>query len=129
MVLQYSTLDFNTIDCMNELLSIDLPIKDALTAVLVSKKLNEHLEIKTKIEERLINKYAEKDENGRIVPIKDDKGNVTNDIYITDFNAYKLELEELNSQTFEIIYEKIDITTIKNIKPKIILKLEWLFSI
>lgn len=127
MTLTYSNLDLESIKALDELLELDFPIKESITIFSVSKQINSVLEIKSAMENKLLNKYVEKDDSGKIKYVLDENKNPTNEVYITDILNYKKEIDELNASTFEIQFEKIDPTSISNIKPKILLKLEWLF--
>lgn len=129
MVLTYSKLDVESIKALEELLELDFPIKESLIIFSVSKQINSKIEIKSAMENKLLNKYVEKDDSGKIKQVLDDNKNPTNEVYIRDMINYKKEIDELNSETFEIHFEKIDPMIISNIKPKILLKLEWLFNL
>lgn len=129
MLLKYSNLDLESLKALDELLELDFPIKESITIFSVSKQINSQIEIKSSIENKLLNKYAERDDNGKIKVVLDENNNPTNDVYIKNMKKYKEEIDELNSSDFEIQFEKINPTIISNIKPKILLKLEWLFNL
>jgi hypothetical protein len=130
--LKYKNINDDTNKSLNEILALDLPIKEGIKIAKISKHINTHIEIKTSFEKKILEKYAQKDENGVIKAVKDEAGNIVpNQIYISDPDGYNKELKELESQEFEIPGDMIhiDVLGLDKIKPTILLNLDWLINL
>src|SRR6266404_4392760 len=94
--LKYKQINDNTINSLNEIISLDLPIKEGIKIAKISKKINEHIEIKKSFDKKILEKFSAKDENGIIKQVKDQEGNIVpNQIYISDPEAYTKSITEL----------------------------------
>lgn len=130
--LKYKNINDDTTESFNEILALNLPIKEGIKIARISKKINEHIELKREFAGRLMEKYAEREPDGKIKPVKDEFGVIQpNQVYITDIEAYNKEHRELEDQDIELEGEKIDINVlgIDKIKPKILIKLDWLINL
>ena len=130
--LKYKNINDDTTASLNEFLALDLPIKEGIKIAKISKKINEHIELKREFEKKIFEKYSEKDETGAIKPVKNEAGEIIpNQVYITDPEAYTKDVLELEDVDIEISGEKInlDILGLIKIKPSLLLKLEWLVDI
>lgn len=130
--LKYSNINLDTANSLNEIISLDLPIREGVKIAKISKKINEHIEIKKDFEKKILEKYTEKDENGVMKPVKDDAGNILpNQVYITNPEAYTKDAKELEDLDIELEGEKISFEALglDKIKPKLLIKLDWLIDL
>jgi hypothetical protein len=72
----------------------------------IIKEISSIVEDKNKMEQMIINKHAEKDEDGKVVQTKDENGNPVG-VNIKDMDAFSDEMENLMSVENEIGYERI----------------------
>ena len=83
------------------------------------------------MEQMIIGKYSEKDEDGNLVQPKDDKGNVIpGGVSIKNMEEFSSEMEDFMSIENEIGYDRIDFEdlNLKTSRVKDLMKLEFLFN-
>ena len=101
-------LDF-IISSLSNLVTKELPIKLSYRLSKLIKVLaNEH-ELYNQNKNEIIKKYAEKDEEGNIKQLEDNKINILSP------NEYQRNLEELHLLGFEVLFEKIKIDELGDI--------------
>ena len=125
-------LNDNATKAYSDLLAMDLPVSMSWKISKIVKKVDELLELKNKSYNKIVDKYAEKDENGTIVPVKDNDGKVVpNAFKINDPEGYDRDLTEFNELENELAFEPISVAQIseknENIKPSIFYSLSYLF--
>ena len=79
----------------------------------------------------IINKHAEKDENGEVIQAKDDNGNpIPGGVNIKDMETFSSEISDLMEYENEIGYDKINFENLnlQTAKVKDLMKLEFLFN-
>ena len=126
-----SQLNEETITSLNKLTDVDINANIAFKLMRIIKELSSIIEDKNKMEQMIINKHAEKDENGQVIQAKDDKGNpIPGGVNIIDMNAFSSEISDLMEQENEIGYEKINFEdlNLQTAKVKDLMKLEFLFN-
>ena len=131
--LTYRQINDETTKAINEILSLDVPIKEGVKIAKVSKKIAEHIEIKRDFTKKILDKYSEKDETGTIKPVKDDEGNIKpNQVFITDAVGYTKDMTDLENLDIEITdFDKIEIDSLGlgKVKPQLLLNLDWLLNL
>lgn len=126
-----SQLNEETIASLNKLTDVDINANIAFKLMRIIKELSSIIEDKNKMEQIIINKHAEKDENGQVIQAKDENGNnIPGGINIKDMNAFSSEISDFMEQEIEIAYEKINFEdlNLKTAKVKDLMKLEFLFN-
>jgi hypothetical protein len=97
----------------------------------IIKEISSIIEDKNKMEQMIISKYSEKDEDGNLVQPKDDKGNVIpGGVSIKNMEEFSSEMEDFMSIENEIGYDRIDFEdlNLKTSRVKDLMKLEFLFN-
>lgn len=92
----------NSIDVLNKLTTMDLNIKVSYVVAKNISKIDKELEIYNKEKSKLIEKYGEKDEDGKLKIREDGK------INIVDLENWNKDIKELNDIENEIDIHKIN---------------------
>ena len=92
----------NSIDVLNKLTTMDLNIKVSYVVAKNISKIDKELEIYNKEKSKLIEKYGEKDEDGKLKIREDSK------INIIDIENWNKDIRELNEIENEIDIHKIN---------------------
>lgn len=92
----------NSIDVLNKLTTMDLNIKVSYVVAKNISKIDKELEIYNKEKSKLIEKYGEKDEDGKLKIREDGK------INIVDLENWNKDIKELNEIENEIDIHKIN---------------------
>jgi hypothetical protein len=131
IVIKNSQLTNDTIEALNTLIDLDINATVAFRLTRVIKELSSIVEDKMKMERKILEKWAEKDENGLTIQPLDNEGNpIQGAVNITDMNAFNSEMESLMEFENEISYEKINFEDLdlQRAKIKDLIKLEFLFN-
>ena len=126
-----SELSNETIQALNMLIDTDINATSAFKLSRIIKELSSIVEDKTKMEQKIIDKYTMKDESGNPVPVTNEDGSVVEGaINLTDPTAFQAEMEGLLEIENEIGYEKINFEDLRleTAKVKDLLTLEFLFN-
>ena len=75
IVIRNAQLNDETITSLNKLVDVDINANVAFKLMRIIKEISSIVEDKKKMEQMIINKYAEKDENGQVIQAKDESGN------------------------------------------------------
>ena len=129
IVVRNSDLNEETLAALNKLVDVDINATVAFKLMRIIKEITSIVDDKNKMEQRLINKHAEKDEEGNVLIVKDDKGNAGG-VNIKDMDAFSADMSNLMEIENEIGYEKISFEdlNLKTARVKDLIRLEFLFS-
>jgi hypothetical protein len=129
IVVRNSDLNEETLAALNKLVDVDINATVAFKLMRIIKEITSIVDDKNKMEKRLINKHAEKDEEGNVLVVKDDNGS-TGGVNIKDMDAFSAEMANLMEIENEIGYEKINFEdlNLKTARVKDLIRLEFLFS-
>lgn len=129
IIVRNSQLNDETIASLNKLIDVDINASVAFKLMRIIKEISSIVEDKNKMEQMIINKHAEKDEDGKVVQTKDDQGNPVG-VSIKDMDSFSDEMENLMSVENEIGYERINFEdlNLQTARVKDLIKLEFLFS-
>lgn len=131
MIIKNSQLDKNTIESLNILVELNVPMKIAFQLVRIIKEISSLVEDKLKIEKKILDKYIEKDVNGNPLPALDDNGNIIpNAAKVKDIDNFNLEMDELNSIETELPFQKIKVEDLNldTIRVRDLIRIEFLFE-
>ncbi len=131
IIIKNSQLNDETIEALNKFIDVDINATVAFKLMKIIKEITSLIADRKKMEQLIINKYAEKDESGNIVQVKDDKGVVVEGgVKITDMTAFSNEMSSLMEMEIEIGYDCINFEdlNLKIAKVKDLMKLEFLFN-
>jgi hypothetical protein len=129
IVVRNSDLNEETLAALNKLVDVDINASVAFKLMRIIKEITSIVDDKTKMEQRLINKHAEKDEDGNVIRVQDDNGNPVG-VNIKNMDAYSADMANLMEIENEIGYEKINFEdlNLKTARVKDLIRLEFLFN-
>ena len=129
IVVRNSDLNEETLAALNKLVDVDINASVAFKLMRIIKEITSIVDDKNKMEKRLTNKHAEKDEEGNVIIVKDNGGNAGG-VNIKDMEAFSADMANLMGIENEIGYEKINFEdlNLKTARVKDLIRLEFLFS-
>jgi hypothetical protein len=129
IVVRNSDLNEETLIALNKLVDVDINASVAFKLIRIIKEITSIVDDRNKMEQRVINKHAEKDEEGNVIIVKDDGGNAGG-VNIKDMDAFSADMANLMGIENEIGYEKINFEdlNLQTARVKDLIRLEFLFS-
>jgi hypothetical protein len=129
IIVRNSQLNEETLASLNKLIDVDINASIAFKLMRIIKEISSIVEDKNKMEQMIINKHSEKDEDGNLVQAKDDQGNPVG-VTIKNMENFSDEMEDLMSIENEIEYDRINFEdlNLQTARVKDLIKLEFLFS-
>ena len=129
IIVRNSQLNDETIASLNKLIDVDINASVAFKLMRIIKEISSIVEDKNKMEQMIINKHSEKDENGNVIQTKDENGNPVG-VSIKNIDVFSDEMEDLMSIENEIGYDRINFEdlNLQTARVKDLIKLEFLFS-
>ena len=129
IIVRNSQLNDETLASLNKLVDVDINASVAFKLMRIIKEISSIVEDKNKMEQMIINKHSEKDEDGKVVQAKDGQGNPVG-VNIKDMDAFSADMEDLMSIENEIGYDKINFEdlNLQTARVKDLMKLEFLFN-
>lgn len=129
IIVRNSQLNDETIASLNKLVDVDINASVAFKLMRIIKEISSIVEDKNKMEQMIINKHSEKDEDGKVVQAKDENGNPVG-INIKNIEAFSSEMEDFMNVENEIGYDRINFEdlNLKTARVKDLMKLEFLFN-
>jgi hypothetical protein len=129
IIVRNSQLNEETLASLNKLVDVDINASVAFKLMRIIKEISSIVEDKNKMEQMIINKHSEKDEDGNLVQAKDDQGNPVG-VTIKNMEAFSDEMEDFMSIENEIGYDRINFEdlNLQTARVKDLIKLEFLFS-
>jgi len=131
MEVKNSQLNNDTIQALNTLIDLDINAVSAFKLTRIIKDISEIVELKLKMEKKILEKYGEKDLNGEFVRPLDQDGNVIGEaVNIIDVPSFTSEMEELMNMIHNLNHEKLNFEdlNLQTAKVKDLIKLEFLFN-
>ena len=129
IIVKNSQLNDETIDALNKLIELDINASSAFKLMRIIKEISSIFEDMKKMEQMIINKHSEKDEDGNNIQTKDEDGNIIG-INIKNVEAFSADMEDIMSVDNKIDYDKINFEdlNLQTAKVKDLIKLEFLFN-
>jgi len=129
IIVRNSQLNDETIESLNKLVDVDINASVAFKLMRIIKEISSIVEDKNKMEQMIINKHSEKDEDGKVVQAKDENGNPIG-INIKNVEAFSSEMEDFMNIENEIGYDRINFEdlNLQTARVKDLIKLEFLFN-
>jgi hypothetical protein len=125
-----SQLNNETVSALNNLIELDINAAIAFRLARIIKEVSSIIDDKVKMEQRILDKWTEKDESGNPTPGKDELGNpVEGSVNITNLEEFTKEMESLMSIDNDLPFEKINFEDLelKTAKVKDLIRLDFLF--
>lgn len=126
-----SQLDSETLEVINKIIDQKIKASAAFKLARVVKELSSIVEDKMKQEKRILEKYAEKADDGSIlIPVDADGNKIPNSVKITDMGAFNQEMMELMDVENEINHTLLtfDELGLETATTKELLKIDFLFD-
>ena len=131
MEVKNSQLNNDTIQALNTLIDLDINAVSAFKLTRIIKDISEIVELKLKMEKKILEKHAEKDENGDFVRPTDQNGNLMSEaVNILDVTSFTTEMDELMNMSHNLNHDKLNFEdlNLQTAKVKDLIKLEFLFN-
>lgn len=131
ILVKNSQLGEDAINALNSLIDMDINATAAFRLTRIIKELSSIVEDKVKMEKKILEKWAVKDDNGQILEVKDENGNVIEGaVNIIDSESFTKEMSELMDLENMIDYDrmKFEDLGLKTAKVKDLIKIEFLFD-
>ncbi len=131
IIVKNSQLSNETIQALNTLIELDINASVAFKLTRVIKEISSIVDDKLKMEKRILDKWVEKDENGKPVIPKDEKGEpVEGAVNITNVDEFTKEMSTLMDVENNIPFDKVNFEdlNLQTAKVKDLIKLEFLFN-
>lgn len=131
IVIKNSQLNSDTISALNTLIDLDINAKVAFRLTRIIKELSSIVDDKMKMEKKILDKWVEKDEDGKVVvPKREDGSLIEGSVNIVDVESFSNEMKELMEIENNIDFEKIEFDDLglSTVKIKDLIKLEFLFN-
>jgi len=131
IVVKNSELNDDAIGAINQLIDMDINASTAFKLTRIIKELSSIVEDKVKMEKKILEKWTQKDEQGNVLPAKDDQGNIIEGaVNIIDPNAFTQEMSILMNTDNELPFDKINFEdlNLNTAKVKDLIKIDFLFN-
>lgn len=117
----------NSVDSLKDLLNYDIPVKTSFKLIKNTKKIDSVLDLYNEANNKLIEKYGDRKENGELDVSPEGSIKISQD-KINDYMKEKSDLLEIeNDIDIEVI--KSDELLLDKIKPSILLALDYMIEI
>lgn len=126
-----SQLNNDTVEFLNKLIDTDINATVAFRLMRIVKEVSSLLDDKVKMERKIIEKWAAKDDEGNFLRPKDDEGNdIEGSIKITNVDLFNKEMADFMNIENDLGYEKINFEDIqlKTAKANELIKVDFLFT-
>ena len=117
-------------ESLDAIMELKMPAKVSFSLARISSKITTLLEDIDKVRNKIVTDFSEKDEKGEVVFKKDEDGNDTTSVTVTDIEGYNKSINELMEIEVEIDEDKINEKDIENekIESKHLMQLLWMFD-
>jgi hypothetical protein len=125
-----SELNEKSISAINNLLSVDINASTAFKLSRIIKEISSIFEDKKMLSDKLIDKWAERDDDGNMKIAEDELGNpIPGSVVIKDIKSFNSEMEDLDSVENVLQYDKIEFDDLglETAKIQDIMILDFLF--
>lgn len=126
-----SQLNNEALGAINNLLDTDIDAVAAFKLTRIIKFISPIVEDKLKMEKKIYEKWAQKDETGKYISALDESGNeIPDTIVLKDVDTFTKEMSELYEVENEVPFDKIKFEDLKlqTAKTKDLIKLDFLFE-
>lgn len=131
IVIKNSQINNETIQALNLLIELDINASVAFRLMRIIKEISSIVDDKLKMENRILEKWVERDEQGNAIAAKDEFGNpIDGAVSILDMDEFTREMSQLMEVENEIPYDRIQFEDLNltTVKIKDLIKLEFLFA-
>ena len=126
-----SQLNAETIEALNQLIEMDINASSAFRLTRILKEISSIVEDKLKAEKRILEKYTEKDVDGKPTVAKDKDDNIIQGaVNLTNPDDFTKEMSELMNIDITINHDKInfDDLNLSTAKVKDLIRIDFLFN-
>jgi hypothetical protein len=126
-----SQINNEALECLNSIIDEDINAGAAFKLTRILKFISTIVEDRVKAEQKILDKWAQKDENGQIKKATGENGeDLPDTVYIKDVDAFSKDMSDLLNAENLIPFEKLEFSELglKTAKIKDLLKIEFLFN-
>lgn len=126
-----SQLNTDAVESINSLIDMDINASAAFRLTRIIKEISSIVDDKVKMEQKILEKWVERDESNQPVLAKDESGNkIPGSVSLKDPQEFSKEMKALMETENEIPFEKIKFEdlNLKTAKVKDLMKLDFLFD-
>lgn len=127
-----SQLSSDALNALNKIIEEDINAAAAFKLSRIIKYISDIVQSKTEAEQRILEKWSKKDDNGNILRPKDDLDNEIPDaVFLENVDKFSEEMSGLMNIENDIPFEKLKFEELglKTIKVKDLIKLDFLFDL
>lgn len=131
MIVKNTQLTNETISALNTLIELDIKAGVAFKLTRIIKELSSIVDDKLKMEKRILEKWVERDEEGKpVIPRNENDEKIEGTVSITNVEEFTREMSDLMDIENELPFERIDFDDLglTTAKVKDLIKLEFLFN-
>ncbi len=131
MIVKNSQLNPEAIDALNKLVELDIKAPAAFKLTRIFKDISSIVEDKLKVERKILDKWAERDESGNIKqPLDVDGVPIKGAVNITNMSEFTKEMNALMDVENIINHEKVNFEEmdLQTAKIKDLIKLDFIFN-
>lgn len=131
ITIKNAQLNNDTLSSLNNLMETDIKASAAFKLMRIIREISNLVEDKVKTEQKILEKYTEKDENGNAIQVHNEDGKpVEGAVRITDVNKFQDEMNSLLESESHIQQEKISFEELglETFKVKDLLKIDFIFN-
>jgi hypothetical protein len=131
IIIKNSQLNAETIEALNQLIEMDINASSAFKLTRILKEISSIVEDKLKAEKRILEKYTEKDNDGKPTVAKDKDDNIIQGaVNLTNPDDFTKEMSELMDIDITINHDKINFEdlNLSTAKVKDLLRIDFLFN-
>jgi hypothetical protein len=131
IIIKNSQLNAETIEALNQLIEMDINASSAFKLTRILKEISSIVEDKLKAEKRILEKYTEKDTDGKPTVAKDKDDNIIQGaVNLTNPDDFTKEMSELMDIDITINHDKInfDDLNLSTAKVKDLIRIDFLFN-
>lgn len=131
ITIKNAQLNNDTIAALNNLMDAEIKASAAFKLMRIIRQISELVEDKLKMEQKILEKYTEKDVQGNIIPVYNDNGEILQGaVKITDVKLFQDEMDNLLQSETQIPNDKISFEELglETIKVKDLLKIDFIFN-
>ena len=126
-----SQLNNDAVESINSLIDMDINASAAFRLTRIIKEISSIVDDKVKMEQKILEKWVERDESNQPVLVKDESGNkIPGSVSLKDPQEFSKEMKALMETENEIPFDKIKFEdlNLKTAKVKDLMKLDFLFD-
>lgn len=131
ITIKNSQLNNDTIASLNNLLDTNIKASAAFKLMRIVREISNLVEDKLKMEQKILEKYTEKNEDGNPMPVFNEKNEkIEGAVKITDISLFQNEMDNLLNSETQIAHDTLPFEELglETFKVKDLLKIDFIFN-